>query len=200
MASVSTPSVGLRERKKIKTRRAIRRAARLLFEQQGYEATTVEQIAEAAEISPSTFFRYFPAKEDVLLGDGYEPLVEAALRDRPAGEPLAESVRQALLQQLRLQLAQDPEETLQFLRIAQRVPAVRNRMAGTSAAAGRSLARVVAERAGRPADDLQTRLLVSAFLAAWHEALLDWAETGSHEELPDLLDRTLALLTDALRG
>ncbi|PLW72300.1 TetR family transcriptional regulator, partial [Streptomyces sp. DJ] len=141
MASVSTPSVGLRERKKIKTRRAIRRAARLLFEQQGYEATTVEQIAEAAEISPSTFFRYFPAKEDVLLGDGYEPLVEAALRDRPAGEPLAESVRQALLQQLRLQLAQDPEETLQFLRIAQRVPAVRSRMAATSAAAGRSLAR-----------------------------------------------------------
>src|SRR5690606_14406568 len=60
---------GLRERKKIKTRRAIRAAMYALVEEQGYEATTVEQIAERADVSPSTVFRYFPTKEDILLTD-----------------------------------------------------------------------------------------------------------------------------------
>ncbi|HZC12209.1 MAG TPA: TetR family transcriptional regulator, partial [Mycobacterium sp.] len=58
---------GLRERKKIRTRETIRREAFRLIQENGYAATTVEQIAEAAEVSPSTFFRYFPTKESVLL-------------------------------------------------------------------------------------------------------------------------------------
>jgi len=66
---------GLRERKKAKTRAAIRREAMRLFREQGYEETTVEQIAEAAEVSPSTFFRYFPTKEDVVLQDDFDVVV-----------------------------------------------------------------------------------------------------------------------------
>jgi AcrR family transcriptional regulator len=61
--------LGLRERKKIKTRQAIRREAFRLFDAHGFAATTVEQIADAAEVSPSTFFRYFPSKESLLLAD-----------------------------------------------------------------------------------------------------------------------------------
>lgn len=69
---------GLRERKKIKTRAAIRREAFRLIEEQGYANTTVEQIADAADVSSSTFFRYFPAKEAVLLSDDLiEPIVDA---------------------------------------------------------------------------------------------------------------------------
>jgi len=52
------PTLGLRERKKIRTRETIRQEAFRLIEENGYAATTVEQIAEAAEVSPSTFFRY----------------------------------------------------------------------------------------------------------------------------------------------
>ncbi|MGH3378360.1 MAG: TetR family transcriptional regulator, partial [Actinoallomurus sp.] len=75
--------LGLRERKKLKTRRSIQQHALRLIHEQGYEATTVEQIAEAAEVSPSTFFRYFPTKEDTILTDEYDPLIMESLRAQP---------------------------------------------------------------------------------------------------------------------
>ena len=85
---------GLRERKKAKTRAAIQTQALRLIAEQGYEATTVEQIAEAAEISPSTFFRYFPTKEDVVVEDDYDPLLVVAFGSAGASDrPLTRRLR-----------------------------------------------------------------------------------------------------------
>jgi AcrR family transcriptional regulator len=80
---VDRPSVGLRERKKARTRAEIQGHALRLFHQQGYEATTVAQIIEEAEVSESTFFRYFPTKADVVLFDGMDALIVEAFRDQP---------------------------------------------------------------------------------------------------------------------
>ena len=89
-------SPGLRERKKQKTRWSIQEHALRLFQQQGYEQTTVDQIAAAAEISPSTFFRYFKTKEDVVVEDEYDPLLLRLLADEPSDEPVIPALRHAI--------------------------------------------------------------------------------------------------------
>ena len=73
-----------RRRKKTATRDRLRGSALRLFREQGYDATTVEQIAAAAGVSHMTFFRYFPAKENVALSDSYDPLIVALIERTPA--------------------------------------------------------------------------------------------------------------------
>ncbi|MDZ4234676.1 MAG: TetR family transcriptional regulator, partial [Dietzia sp.] len=81
---------GLRERKKMRTRHTVRREAFRLFELNGYTQTTVDQIAEAADVSPRTFFRYFPSKEAVLISDEFmEPIIEAFLTAPAEMSPVA---------------------------------------------------------------------------------------------------------------
>ncbi|MFD6215874.1 TetR family transcriptional regulator [Nocardia salmonicida] len=77
--------MSLRERKKERTRRTIRVEAFRLFREQGYTETTVEQIAAAAEISPSTFFRYFPTKEQLVIADDQDPVMIEELATLPRG-------------------------------------------------------------------------------------------------------------------
>ena len=89
---------GLRERKKARTREALQDAAMERFSRQGFDGTTVEEIAEACEVSPRTFFRYFPTKEDVLFADGEarrERLL-AVIAERPVDEPAFGALRAAM--------------------------------------------------------------------------------------------------------
>ncbi|GLY00653.1 MULTISPECIES: TetR family transcriptional regulator [Actinoplanes] len=161
-----TPAGGLRERKKARTRAAIREHAMRLFEQQGYAETTVDQIAEAAEVSPSTFFRYFPAKEDLILVDDLDAQLISAVRAQPAGVPPIE----ALLHGMRAMLRDLPPEAWAYERRRQRilaaVPELRARMMHQMTTAIDMIAVVVAERAGLPADDFSARVAAGAMVGA----------------------------------
>src|SRR6185503_8441518 len=96
--AVGHSNIGLRERKKARTREALQEAAMDRFARQGFDGTTVEEIAEACEVSPRTFFRYFPTKEDVLFADGEvrrERLL-AVIAERPIEEPAFGALRAAM--------------------------------------------------------------------------------------------------------
>jgi AcrR family transcriptional regulator len=88
-------TAGLRERKRLRTRRAIADAALELFDRQGFHATTIPQIAEAADVSPRTVSGYFPAKEDLAFPDADERIgaLEARLRARAPDETAADALR-----------------------------------------------------------------------------------------------------------
>ena len=128
MAFVTEPEPDWRQRKKNATRDRIRASALRLFGEQGYDATTVEQIAAAAGVSHMTFFRYFPTKEDVALSDSYDPLLAGLLEQTPAGWPLTERIRAALLQGLRQLYDADRDTLLAQNKLIVSTPALRERL------------------------------------------------------------------------
>ncbi|MFF3665157.1 acyl-CoA-like ligand-binding transcription factor [Microtetraspora malaysiensis] len=190
--------LSLRERKKAKTRRAIQEHALRLFTEQGYEATTVEQIAEAAEVSPSTFFRYFPTKEDLIIQDDYDPLIAAVIRAQPAELPPLAAIRQGI----RTAFAQVPEPELEDVRLRIRlmmnIPAVRARSLDNLLSTVDVMAEVIAERTGRERTSPAVRTFAGAVLGVMLPALYSWGTAGAARSLPDAVDEALALLEGGL--
>ncbi|MEU0171150.1 TetR family transcriptional regulator [Streptomyces iakyrus] len=192
------PPLGLRERKKIKTRQAIRTATYALIEEQGYDATTIEQIADRAEVSPSTVFRYFPTKEDIVVTDEWEPVVMAQLRARPRGESWADVLRHVMRTALDLSLAEEPEVTRLRTRLGVEVPAVRARMMESMAATGRLLREALAERSGLAPGSLELRVFAMSVMGGLMEVSQYWAETGHRDDIRDLVDRALDVMEHGL--
>jgi AcrR family transcriptional regulator len=187
-------SPGLRERKKQKTRWAIQEHAVRLFAQQGYEATTVEQIAEAAEISPSTFFRYFKTKEDVVIEDRYDPLIAAAIEGAPPElGPLA-TMRHAFATAMADIRPAEQEQVRQRMTLILSVQALRARTQSNMLAATAAFAPPLARRLGREPDDFAVRAFTTACMAAAATAVFAWHDSGGTLDLADLTERALAAL------
>jgi AcrR family transcriptional regulator len=177
MTSSPAEPTGLRERKKARTRAAIQRHALRLFHEQGYGATTVDQIAAAAEISPSTFFRYFPTKEATVLYDAFDPvLIEAALAQPPELSPIG--ALRASMDTIREQIPADEwERERQRQRLVLREPELRGATMEKFAEGIDLLAGLAARRTGRAADDFAVRnwagAVVGVVLAAFLGAAAD---------------------------
>jgi AcrR family transcriptional regulator len=188
---------GLRERKKARTRAAIQEHALRLFGDQGYAATTVEQIAEAADVSPSTFFRYFATKEDVVLHDRYDPILIEAYRRQPTDVGPVRALRN-VLREVFGSLSDDElavERERQRLTLA--TPELRARALDQIGEGFGLLSELVAERSGRPAGDPAVRALAGAVLGIAVAAMLGSPERPQ-AELADLLDEGLAQLERGL--
>ncbi|MBM2621447.1 TetR family transcriptional regulator [Actinoplanes sp. LDG1-06] len=155
---------GLRERKKAKTRAAIREAAMDLFNSQGYAATTVEQIAEAAEVSPSTFFRYFPTKEDVVLIDDYDPLIVEAIRAQPPELPVVDALLLGMREVFEHLTEEEWASERRRQELFRSVPELLARQMQATVSAIDLLTGVIAERMGVPRDNTGARALAGAFV------------------------------------
>ena len=197
----SAPLDGLRERKKARTRASIREHALRLFREQGYQATTVEQIAAAAEVSQSTFFRYFPTKEDVVLQDDMDVRMIAALDGQPPGLGPVAAVRAATRQLLTSYTEADLDVIRETTGLTFTVPEIRARAMNEFARSISAIAEALAKRAGRPADDLAVRTAAGAIVGVIMAITLPWADWPSDASLEDTfttIDEALALLEAGL--
>jgi AcrR family transcriptional regulator len=190
----------LRERKKARTRASIREHALRLFREQGYGDTTVEQIAAAAEVSPSTFFRYFPTKEDVVLRDDFDDRVfEAFERQPPSLTPIA-AIRGALREAVATFTPTEWEEFHHASALSMTVPEVRARALDELSRTIDVMADALAKRTGRSPDDLAVRTYVGAVFGVMISILSPHAWSGGDigTQTFDRVDEALALLEDGL--
>jgi AcrR family transcriptional regulator len=216
LPEIARPSLGLRERKKARTRATIRTEAIRLFAEHGFAPTTVEQIAEAADISPSTFFRYFPTKEAVVVTDDYDPLIFEAYRAQPPELSPIQAFRNAVRQVLgAVSPAEKEQEQLRF-DLLRTVPELRTAMLEQYVVGVVDLAELIAERVGKPADDFAVRTLAGAVMGVALSVTHDLAgglksdpkggnevggsaqEVEGMEMLIDRMDAALALLDAGL--
>jgi AcrR family transcriptional regulator len=192
---------GLRELKKARTRASLREHALRLFREQGYQATTVEQIAAAAEVSPSTFFRYFPTKEDVVLQDDMDTRLIAALEQQPPGLGPVAAVRAATRQVFGSYTADDMAVIRETTRLSITVPEIRSRALDEFARAISGIGEAIAKRAGRPPDDLAVRTVAGAVVGVIMAITLPWEGWAEGRDFADSLhsiDQALTLLEQGL--
>jgi AcrR family transcriptional regulator len=194
--TTTEPEPDWRQRKRTATRDRIRATALRLFGEQGYDATTVEQIAAAAGVSHMTFFRYFPAKEDVALSDSYDPLIAALVEQTPATWPLIQRIRTALLQGLGQVYDADRDTLLAQNKLIVSTPALRERLWADQMTTQQLILQALGESQHDPQPSLKTRVTVAACLAAATTAILAWVENKGTAELPDLINQAFDALTD----
>lgn len=157
---------GLRERKKQRTRESIARAAHQLFVERGYHATTLPDIAEAADVSTRTIFSYFPSKEDILFSEFTlmkERLVQA-LAERPEGQDALETVRMFILSTYKDR--RDADEELR--ECVESDETLRNHLRARLAQLEELIAPAIAKDLDAPADDLRPRVVAASLTAAFN--------------------------------
>jgi AcrR family transcriptional regulator len=205
MQSIDPPAAkpGLRERKKQQTRDTIERVALTLFAEQGYDATTLDEIAEAADVSRRTIFAYFESKEDILFckEPGYIEKVEELLARRPAGATTVDALRE-LMSSLP---APDAEELLRKKIIAAN-PDLGMQMRAHIAGLEPVLARSIAKDLGVGPDDVRPTLVAASMTAAFtavRDRVDATTEQATHQDVMEILDQVLEFLQgglEALRG
>jgi AcrR family transcriptional regulator len=178
----------------------IQTEAMRLFGEKGYAQTTVEEIADAAAISPRTFFRYFPSKEDVVIWDEYDPVALEHIAARPDDEPPAEAFRAVIRETLGGLYRRDPDRLLARVRLALTVPEVRSRFLDEQTHGVEQLAPLFAAKRGAHADEMQLRVVGAALLAAVFVALDLWQQSGGKRDLLALLDQATDALADGIGG
>jgi AcrR family transcriptional regulator len=163
---------GLRERKKARTRVAIRQHALRLIREQGYAETTIDQIADAAEVSPSTFFRYFPTKEDVVLQDDVDLLAFEAFEAQPPELSPIAALRAALRTAFASLSAEEMAQLRETAALSLSVPELRARALDEYAGAVQALGEAIARRIGRDPDEFVVRNFAGALVGVIMSASL----------------------------
>jgi AcrR family transcriptional regulator len=180
-------------------RRTIQAQALRLFADKGFQATTIEDIAAAAEMSPRTFFRYFPTKEEVVFWSEFPPMLAGFVAARPDDEPALAALHHGIVDGLAAIWDQDEERErmLERLRLAFRTPALHPRMRQQQAGWATELADILADRLGERPDALEVRAVAAAVAAAVWVAAEEWQAQDGEGDLGALIDQALGTVLGA---
>jgi AcrR family transcriptional regulator len=195
-AGVKSPDgPGLRERKLQATRERLARAAMALFLERGFEATTIDDIAAAADVSRRSFFHYFASKEDVVTAwqEGAAAALVAEVVGRPAGESMLTAAENAIAAALK---RIDPAEAAAMSRLKRDNPALRARDQLKYEKLERALAEGLSQRARTKSDKLKARLVAMIATGAMRVGGESWIGEGAREKPEAFVKRTF----DAIRA
>ncbi|MEO3796956.1 helix-turn-helix domain-containing protein [Nonomuraea sp. B10E15] len=186
----------LRARRRAQTQRAIQAHAIRLFSERGYDATTMNDVAEAAGVSPMTVYRHFPTKEDLVLVDQFGELIAERIVASSAGQPLVRRIGGALVDAAAAlsgdDVTADREFVLVRLQLMISTPALRAKHLDNQYALQQAIISALGDEATDPDTAFQAQAAASACLAALHTALVRWAADDGRTDLPRLIGRALA--------
>ncbi|MEU8168810.1 TetR/AcrR family transcriptional regulator [Micromonospora sp. NPDC049004] len=182
----------LREQRRAETQRMVQAHAVRLFVERGYDRTTVNDVAQAAGVSPMTLYRHFPTKEDLVLFDQNGILVAEQIAATPAGQPLVRRIGGALVESARALTAGDDRLLLARLRLMISTPALRARHLDSQYVLQQAIVDGLGDEAADPDTAFAAAAAASACLAAMHTALVRWAQDDGRTDLPDLIATALA--------
>lgn len=187
--------MGLRELKMQRTRLLIADKALELFAAQGFEATTIEQIAAAAEVGTRTLYRYFPTKEGLIAGFVEEHLTDSleVMRAQPPTVPLPEALH-AVLERLMRVVAEDSDRVLAVYALAKHTDSVQARLADQTWRWRNELAEMIATRVGGPSARLVAALAAATAMGLVEVVLREWVDSQGRRPLRELAGDALALL------
>jgi AcrR family transcriptional regulator len=206
-AVVDEPRVSLRERKKLATRRSLRRIALGLAAERGFAQVTVEDIANAANVSPRTFFNYFPSKEAVLFGPGPEQVAElrARVAHESPGAPVLDVLRGVIASNAQrtadelIALGGDLADWLRIITTARADPQVRVAQGAQMSMVERAITEGLAERLGTdPERDPYPGLLASVATGVSRSCMMFWANSSGTVRPDHLVDLAFRALADGL--
>jgi AcrR family transcriptional regulator len=192
---------GLRERKKLATRKALGVAAMRLAVQRGLDNVLVEDIAEAAGVSTRTFNNYFASKYEAICALGFDRAMRigAALRERPAGEPLWQAIGNAVMSAYGSADQAPDQEWMAGVRLVTSTPALRGEYLKVQAMIQYSLAEAIALRLPHnPKTSMFPRILAASVTAAVQTAVERWLHAEPPVALAPLINRALQQLADGM--
>jgi AcrR family transcriptional regulator len=207
-----TAALGLRERKKQRTRQLISETARRLFSERGFEQVSVAEIAREADVSEQTVFNYFPSKEDLVYSglETFEDQLLGAIRERPPGQTVIAAFGEFILEPRGLLAANDDTAARQLIAVTRMIaasPALRAREQQILARYTDTLAQLIADETGARAGDLRPHVVANALIGV-HRALITYVreqlEAGTTDrrrlarQVRQRGQNALALLTDGL--
>lgn len=183
----------------MQTREAILDAALTLFERKGYEATTVEEIAAEANVSPRTFFRYFETKVETIMeeSDAEVGAFERLVRERPADEGVLEAIHQVVRQKVVAEVLDESTRMARELRVVVTTPSLMASAQEHIRQHQNALVPAVAERLGVATSALAPHVLAAVATTTVWTVFAHWAaEGGDPDRLPVLIDEAFAVLLD----